>query len=155
MDKVITQVLRDQGSICIDKWSIKEGIVFYCGHVYVPWDSQLCHDIVCTHHDTTLVGHLGHWKTLELVSQSYWWPGFSHYIAKYISSCDTCHHVKTFPVLKMGKLMPNKVPTCHWQVVSVNLITELPISRGYDMIMVVVDRLSKQKHPAPTTIRLS
>src|SRR5260370_21150282 len=98
MDKVITQVLQDQRSICMDEWSIEEGIVFYHGHVYVPQDSQLCHNIVHTHHDMTLMGHLGCWKTLELVSQSYWWPGFSRYIAKYISGCDTCHHMKTFPV---------------------------------------------------------
>src|SRR5882672_9169846 len=46
--------------------------------------------------------------------------------------------------------MPNRVPDRHWQVISVNLITELPPSRGYDAIMVVVDRLSKRTHVIPT-----
>ena len=42
--------------------------------------------------------------------------------------------------------MPNRIPYHRWQIISVNLITELPQSHGYDSILVAVDRLSKWAH---------
>ena len=78
----------------------------------------------------------------------------THYIGKYISGCDTCQHVKTFLTLKAGKLMPNKIPDCQWQVISVDLIMELPLSQGFDTILVVVDHLSKRIHTIPTTTKV-
>src|SRR5258708_39940556 len=74
----------------------------------------------------------GHWKTLELVSQNYWWPGLSRYITKFIAGCDACNQTKTFLTQKVGKLIPNKVPDQHWQVISVDMIRELPDSKGYN-----------------------
>src|SRR5882672_8083463 len=47
--------------------------------------------------------------------------------------------------------MPKQVPNHHWQVISVDLIMELPPSQGYNTIMVVVDHLSKSAHIIPTT----
>ena len=51
----------------------------------------------------------------------------------------------------MGKLMPNRIPYCQWQIILVDLITELPRSHGYNSILVAVDRLSKQAHFIATT----
>lgn len=47
--------------------------------------------------------------------------------------------------------MPNRVPTERWQVISTDLIVELPESHGFNAILVVVDRLSKRAHMIPTT----
>lgn len=47
--------------------------------------------------------------------------------------------------------MPNRVPDHCWQIVSTDLIIELPDSRGYNAIMVVVDCLSKRAHFIPMT----
>jgi len=73
------------------------------------------------------------------------------YVADYVKGCDLCNHTKTFPTSRTSKLMPNRVPDRRWQVISVDLITGLPPSQGYDAIMVVVDHLSKQAHIIPTT----
>ena len=67
-----------------------------------------------------------------------------HYIAKYVKGCDLCKQTKTFPTAPMGNLMPNRIPYCQWQIISVDLITELPQSHGYDSILVAVDCLSKR-----------
>ena len=42
-----------------------------------------------------------------------------------------------------------------WQIVTVDLIGELPESNGYNAICVIVDRFSKQMHAIPTTTKLS
>ena len=71
------------------------------------------------------------------------------YIAKYMKGCDLCNQMKTFSTAPVGKLMPNRIPYRHWtrwQIISVNLITELPQSHGYNSILVTGDRLSKRAH---------
>src|SRR5258708_5813876 len=91
---------------------------------------------------------------LELVSWNYWWPGLSRYVAKFVGGCDACNWTKTFPTQKVGKLIPNKVPDQHWQVISIDMIRELPDSKGYNATLVVVDCLSKQIHAIPTVTSL-
>ena len=59
--------------------------------------------------------------------------------------------MKTFPTAPVGKLMPNRIPYRRWQIISVDLITELPQSHGYDSILVAVDCLSKRAHFIATT----
>src|SRR5260370_5008765 len=93
-----------------------------------------------------MTGHPGWWKTLELVSHNYWWPGISHYVASYMAGCNACNHCKSFLTQKVGKLTPN----CCWEVISVDTIGELLESKGYNAILVVVDRLSKRIHAMPT-----
>src|SRR5258708_23547165 len=51
---------------------------------------------------------------------------------------------------KVGKLTPNWIQTCHWEVISVDTIRELLESKGYNAILVAVDRLSKHIHGMPT-----
>src|SRR5258707_3161309 len=51
---------------------------------------------------------------------------------------------------KVGKLTQNQIPTHHWEVISVDTIGELPESKGYNTILIVVDRLSKCIHAVPT-----
>ncbi|KAF1315744.1 Retrotransposon nucleocapsid protein, partial [Globisporangium splendens] len=51
---------------------------------------------------------------------------------------------------KNGRLMPIPIPEQCWQVVSMDFITGLPLSEGYDAILTVVDKLSKRAKYAPT-----
>lgn len=133
------------------EWSQEQGLVLFRGKVYVPKDMELRRQIVELHHDSQVAGHPGRWKTLELVSRNYWWPGMSRYVAAYTKGCDRCNRTKTFPAKPIGKLVPNQIPKDVWEIISVDLITGLPNSRGYNAIMVVVDRFSKMVHIIPTT----
>ena len=134
----------------MDEWERDGDLVMYRGCVYVPKDPQLCHDIVHAHHDSMMTGHPGQWKTLELVSHNYWWPGISCYVASYVAGCDTCNCCKSFLTQKVGKLMPNQIPSHCWEVISIDTIGELLESKGYNAILIVVDRLSKCIHAMPT-----
>ena len=70
------------------EWSLTNGLLYFQGKVYVPDTSNLRRQIVALSHDSRLAGHSGRWKTLELVSQNYWWH--SRYVGRYISTCDMC-----------------------------------------------------------------
>src|SRR6266436_3990989 len=144
----------DAGELHSDEWTHVEGVVLYQGKVYVLDNPQLHHNLVHAHHSTIVTGHLRCWRMLELVSRNYWWPGLSRYIAKFVTGCDACNWTKTFPMQKVGKLIPNKVPDQCWQVISVDMIRELPDSKGYNAVLVVVDCLSKRIHTVPTVTSL-
>ena len=149
--------LRKSGTSRIDgaEWAEEQGLILFRGKVYVPKDVGLRRAIVEAHHDSQITGHPGRWKTLELVTRNYWWPGISRFIASYVQGCDRCNRTKTFPGKPLGKLMPTQIPKDTWQIVSVDLITGLPESHGYDSIMVTVDRFSKMAHVCPTTAKLT
>ena len=73
-----------------EEWSEEQGLVLFRGKVYVPKDIKLRLEIIKLHHDLPAAGHPGQWKTLELVSRNYWWPGITAQVKSYVSGCDKC-----------------------------------------------------------------
>ena len=51
----------------------------------------------------------------------------------------------------VGKLRPNQIPEKPWQYISVDFITKLLVSKGYNSILVVCDKFSKMSHFVATT----
>ena len=43
--------------------------------VYVPKDDKLRAKIIRLHYDIPVGGYRGQWKTMELVTCNFWWPG--------------------------------------------------------------------------------
>ena len=99
-----------QRSLAGEEWSHEQDLILFRGKVYVPKDDDLRRQIVHNHHDSPVAGHPGRWKTLELVSRNYWWPGISRYVAKYVKGCDRCNRTKTFPAKPSGQLVPTQIP---------------------------------------------
>jgi len=54
-----------------------------------------------------------------------------------------------------GTLRPLPVPARPWQHISVDFVTGLPPSKGYDAICVFVDCLTKQRHLLPCTTTIT
>jgi len=54
-----------------------------------------------------------------------------------------------------GKLRLNNVPKKLWQHISVNFIMKLPVSKGYDLILVVCNRFSKMLHFVAMTEKIT
>ena len=52
-------------------------------------------------------------------------------------------------------LQPNTIPKQPWEHITVDFITGLPISQGYDAIMVVIDRFTKYFIAVLTTGEIS
>jgi len=53
------------------------------------------------------------------------------------------------------KLRPNKVPEKLWQHILVDFIMKLPVSKGYDSILVVCKRFLKILHFVVTTEKIT
>jgi len=107
------------------------------------------------HHNTPVGEHGGRWKTMELVTRNYWWPGVMKEVGKYVDKCNACQRYKNRSEAPVGKLMPNAIPAKPWSHILVDFITKLPLAQGYDVILVVCDRFSKIAHFIATTERTS
>jgi len=84
MKQAGVKVLRDK------KWREHEGLMLKERKVYVPKDEKLRAKIIRLHHDTTVGGHGGQWKTIELVTRNFWWPGVSREVKQYMEECNVC-----------------------------------------------------------------
>ena len=89
---------------------MEEGIILYRGHIYVPKDDSLRRDIVKMYHDHPAIGHPGRWKTYELISREYWWPGLSQFTKNYIDGCATCQSIKNKPLFKYPCILTQSLP---------------------------------------------
>ena len=69
-------------------------LMFYNGHLYIPDNLGLRCQIVSDHHDTPMAGHLGALATSRSIWTSYWWPGLSSFVSKYIQGCAICQQFK-------------------------------------------------------------
>lgn len=106
-------------------------------------------DILQARHDAPASGHFGIAKTISLVKRDYWWPGMINYVKRYVKSCDTCCRSKTSRHKPHGLLCPLPIADDIWRSITMDFIVKLPTSRGYDSILVVVDRCSKMSHFIP------
>jgi hypothetical protein len=134
------------GSLQSVEWREMEGVLYHRDWIYVSKNTELQQRIVEQHHDTQITGHARHWKTLELVSRSYWWPQMSHYIGQYCNTCDLCLQTKIQRHPPTGELQPLPVLTEQWDTISVDFIVELPEAHGYDAAMIMVDSTGKHGH---------
>ena len=91
------------------------------------------------------------WKTVEMVTRNYWWPGVTRDVGRYVEGCDLCQRMKNRMEEVAGKLKLSKVPEKPWTHLTVEFITKLLVVVGKDAILVVCDRLSKMTHFVATT----
>ena len=87
LKKAGVKTLRDE------EWEIEDGIVLKEGRIYVL-EGELREKVIRLHHDTPVGGHGGRWKTTELVTRNYWWPGVTKEVGRYVDGCDTCQRYK-------------------------------------------------------------
>ncbi|KAI0995691.1 Transposon Tf2-9 polyprotein, partial [Podosphaera aphanis] len=113
----------------------------YRGKLYVPDHDQLKLHILKRYHDDPSAGHPGREKTFELISRQYHWPSMRKYIARFVRNCHTCQRSKPSNHPKSGFLRPLPIAHQPWQEISMDFVSGLPESDGFDAIMVVVDRL--------------
>ena len=84
MKKTGVKMLRDE------EWKEEDGLMLKEGKVYIPKDKALGVEIIRLHHDMPVGGYGGQWKTVEMVTGNFWWPGVAREVKRYIDGCDAC-----------------------------------------------------------------
>jgi transposase InsO family protein len=127
-------------------YKLEDDLLHFRNLVYVPNSEPIKVAILQQCHDSQEVGHPGIAKTLEVCQRNFYWPKLREFISDYINSCDLCQRNKPSRHKKYGLLKPLPVPTGPWRSLSMDHITDLPLSDGYNGILVIVCRLTKQAH---------
>ena len=102
-------------------------------------------------HDQIASGHPGRQKTISLLACNYYWPKMKDTVHRYIRNCHTCRRAKAPRDQYNGLLKPLPIPARPWIDVTLDFVTGLPPSNGYNAVLMVIDRLTKEKHYIPCT----
>ena len=116
------------------------------GRLAVPAGLVLRWELMAQFHNTLTTGHPGRDNTLTLISQHYWWPGMNTWVVNYVASCAHCQQNKICTTRKKMPLyhIPGD-PSMHpFNIVALDLITQLPRANGYDAILMIVDQGSSR-----------
>ena len=127
----------------LSDWCFSDSLLYFKNRLYIP--AAACYDLVLSVHPSPAAGHGSFFCTYTLLSRDYWWPGMLSFIRRFVAGCALCQQMKvnTHPTIPPLSPLPS---TCSrpFQQLSVDLITGLPPSDGFDSLLVVVDHgLSK------------
>lgn len=67
-------------------------------------------------------------------------------VKRFVAECETCQRAKYEAMSSAGLLQPLPIPSKIWDDLSMDFIGGLPKVKGYDTIIVVVDRFFKYGH---------
>lgn len=160
--KIRDEMLKSTGTphskeVALSECRIADGRLYFRDRIYVPTTSEPQTDTVNLRtfllqlaHDSVESGHPGKNKLYELISRSYWWPRLSYDVSQFTRNCLHCARNKTSRLRYQGTLKPLPIPLQRWKDLSIDFIGPIKATaRGFNAIMVVVDRLSKDRHFTP------
>ena len=136
------------------RWKSLDDVIYYDSKVYILQNSTLCNAVISQYHDDVFTGHFRKLRTAELMRRSYDWPGAVRDVWRYCHDCVKCQKAKPSHHKPYRLLNPLPVSTEPWHTVTMNFITDLPLSSTYesmmwDLILVIVNKLTKMAHYIP------
>src|SRR5882724_436947 len=118
-------------------------LLLLCDRIYVPDLPSVKLKILRALHDHPLSGHPGVRKTLQHIRRHYYWPRLTSYVQRYVCACSSCRRAKSSHHRPYGPLRFLPTPLQPWESISMDHIEGLPMSSGYDTILVIVCHLTK------------
>ena len=125
--------------------------MWYKNQIVLSKQLSLIPNLLHTFHNSVLGGHSKFLKTYKRMSGELDWKGMKTDVKRYVKQCEICQRNK-YEATKPAGVLPEKILE-EW---SMDFLEGLPKARGINVIMVVVDRLSKYsyfiplKHPFTT-----
>ncbi|XP_065636169.1 uncharacterized protein LOC136070305 [Quercus suber] len=96
-----------------------------------------------------LGGHSGYLKTFHRAKRDWFRWGMKQDLKDYIKCCDICQRIKHETSRPAGLLQPLAIPHTPWTSISMDFVEGLPKSQKQEVVLVVVDRLTKFVHFIP------
>ena len=132
-----------------DGFSLEKGVIKRQGRIWVGGNALAQQHITQALHDSGIGGHSGVLATYQRIKKLFAWPHLKQTVETFVKNCDTCQRAKTEHTKLPGLLQPLPVPPEAWHTISLDFVEGLPKSNGFDVILVVVDKLTKYGHFIP------
>ena len=143
------QIRQKQDGVMIEKWKKegwslqrREGIWWQGTALVITKPEETQKGLLETYHDSETAGHPGASRMYHQITQSYWWPELRKYIRAYVKGCGICQQnkINTHPNRPaLHPIFPPENPD-PFKVISMDLITKLPDSKGNDTILTITDQ---------------
>jgi hypothetical protein len=150
-DPQLQQIIKDLQEDASSRpgYEYKQGVLLYEGRLVLSKQSTLIPQMLEEFHNTPQGGHSGFYRTYRRLAANVYWIGMKNTVQEFVKQCDVCQRQKYLASSPGGLLQPLPIPDRVWEDLSMDFITGLPRSKGYEAILVVVDRLSKYAHFVP------
>jgi Integrase zinc binding domain len=122
------------------------GIIRYKGRICVGTNGNWREQILKELHDSSIGGHSGITTTYQRIKKHFYWPHLKEFVHTFVQHCSNCQLNKGEHTVPAGLLQPLPIPNEAWSSVGLDFITGLPKSKGLEVILVAVDRLTKYAH---------
>lgn len=134
------------GEVDANQYLLKNDLLYYKSgntgkpKLYVPKGSRL--SILRLFHDENC--HVGIDKTLNKISENFWFPGITKFVKKYISHCLVCTTQKSHHGPKQGLLHPIEKTPIPFHTLHLDCTGPFTQARqGYKYILLIIDAFTK------------
>jgi transposase InsO family protein len=99
---------------------------------------ELRESIIRENHSEPVAGHLGIYKTYRRLALRFYWPGMHQDVVRFVSSCEKCLSYKPQNHQTLGEMGRPKQCSRPFQMVSVDLMGPLPVTRKQNSFILVI-----------------
>ena len=133
-------------SVSLETCSLKDNVLYCKDQLWVLTDNQLRLEILQKVHNSLISDHLEITHTEALLWQYYFWLRLQTLVKHYCWNCHDCCQIKASKE-KLNRLLQSlSILIKRWENIVMNFITDLSKSDSKNIILIIINCLSKERH---------
>jgi hypothetical protein len=131
-------------------FQINDGLIFFESRLCIPSNDRISREKLLKLHHDELGNHFAVDKTRRSLMQDYYWPSIQKDVDLYTKSCVSCGRNKSSTQAPAGFLHSMPIPELRFDELALDFVGPIATSSGFDMILVMTDRLTDYVKLEPT-----
>jgi hypothetical protein len=119
---------------------------FFRNKLWISKSNELTLRIIKKIHDQFAFDHLEFRRTLQTMNRHFYWTRMRDALEQYIHNCHNCKKAKASRDKYSELLKSLSISTKSWIDLSMNFVIELSMSDEKDVILMIMNRMTKMRH---------